>query len=120
MFLWVCRWRSRHVHAIVQYAKWKIDPLILDVLRLGAYQLLFMDVAQYAAVGETVALAPSHARGFANAVLRRIAEGKAAQPHDLAARTAHPEWLIARWTRTYCPERAARIAEPNQEPSYPY
>lgn len=119
MVLGVLRWRSRLDHAIVQFAKRKIDPLLLDVLRLGAYQLLFMDVAQYAAVGETVALAPSHARGFANVVLRRIAEGKAAQPHDLATRMAHPEWLIARWTRAYGAERAARIAESNQELSYP-
>lgn len=119
MVLGVLRWRSRLDHAILQFAKRKIDPLLLDVLRLGAYQLLYMDVAQYAAVGETVTLAPTHARGFANVVLRRIAEGKAAEPHDLATRTAHPEWLIARWTRTYGAERAARIAEANQELSYP-
>ncbi len=119
MVLGVLRWRSRLDHAILQFARRKIDPLLLDVLRLGAYQLLFMDVAQYAAVGETVTLAPTHARGFANAVLRRIAEGKAAAPTDLATRTAHPEWLIARWIRTYGAERAARIAEANQELSYP-
>ena len=119
MVLGVLRWRSRLDHAILQFARRKIDPLLLDVLRLGAYQLLFMDVAQYAAVGETVELAPAHARGFANVVLRRIAEGKAAAPQDLATRTAHPEWLIARWTRTYGAARAARIAEANQELSYP-
>jgi 16S rRNA (cytosine967-C5)-methyltransferase len=119
MVLGVLRWRSRLDHAIAQFAKRKIDPLLLDVLRLGAYQLLFMDVAQYAAVGETVALAPTHARGFANAVLRRIAEGKAVVPRDLATRTAHPAWLTERWTRAYGAERAARIAEANQELSYP-
>jgi 16S rRNA (cytosine967-C5)-methyltransferase len=119
MVLGVLRWRSRLDHAIAQFAKRKIDPLLLDVLRLGAYQLLFMDVAQYAAVAETVTLAPTHARGFANAVLRRIAEGKASSPQDLATRTAHPQWLIARWTRTYGAGRAARIAEANQELSYP-
>jgi 16S rRNA (cytosine967-C5)-methyltransferase len=119
MVLGVLRWRSRLDHAIAQFAKRKIDPLLLDVLRLGAYQLLFMDVAQYAAVGETVSLAPTHARGFANAVLRRIAEGKAVVPEDLATRTAHPAWLIERWTRAYGAERAARIAGANQELSYP-
>ena len=77
-----------------------------------------MDVAQYAAVGETVELAPQRARGFVNAILRRIAEG-APEPQDLATRTAHPQWLIDRWTRMYGAERAAKIAEANQELSYP-
>ncbi len=119
LVLGVLRWRSRLDHAIAQFAQRKVDPLLLEILRLGAFQLLFGDVAQYAAVGETVALAPKHARGFANAVLRRIAEGKAKEPEDLATRTAHPEWLIARWTKQYGAARAARIAEADQQWSYP-
>jgi 16S rRNA (cytosine967-C5)-methyltransferase len=43
------------------------------LLRLGAYQLLFADVAPHAAVGETVELTGRRERGFVNAVLRRIA-----------------------------------------------
>lgn len=119
LVLGVLRWRSRLDHAIAQFARRKIDDQLLDVLRLGAFQLLYTDVAKYAVVGETVSLAPKHGRGFANAVLRRIAEGKAAAPSDLATRTAHPEWLIARWTKTYGAERTARIAEADQELSYP-
>jgi len=119
LVLGVLRWRSRLDHAVAQFAQRKVDPLLLEILRLGAFQLLFSDVPQYAAVGETVALAPKHARGFANAVLRRIAEGKAKVPEDLATRTAHPEWLIARWTKQYGAARAARIAEADQEWSYP-
>jgi 16S rRNA (cytosine967-C5)-methyltransferase len=119
LVLGVLRWRSRLDHAVAQFAQRKVDPLLLEILRLGAFQLLFSDVPQYAAVGETVDLAPKHARGFANAVLRRIAEGKAKVPEDLATRTAHPEWLIARWTKQYGAARAARIAEADQEWSYP-
>src|SRR5213593_3589177 len=70
LVLGVLRWRSRLDHAVSQFARRKVDPTLLEVLRLGAFQLLFTDVAPYAAVSETVALAPKHARGFANAVLR--------------------------------------------------
>ncbi|HLJ74191.1 MAG TPA: RsmB/NOP family class I SAM-dependent RNA methyltransferase, partial [Thermoanaerobaculia bacterium] len=38
---------------------------------------------------------------------------------DVATRTAHPKWLIDRWTRKFGAERAAKIAEANQQLSYP-
>jgi len=119
LVLGVLRWRSRLDFVVQSLAARKIDDDLLDVLRLGAYQLLYMDVAPYAAVAETVELAPRRARGFINAVLRRITRGEVKEPSDLATRTAHPQWLIDRWTRNYGAERAARIAEANQELSYP-
>ncbi len=55
----------------------QIDPVLLDLLRLGAYQLLRTNVAQHAAVATTVEQAgvefDSHRAGFVNAVLRKIA-----------------------------------------------
>jgi 16S rRNA (cytosine967-C5)-methyltransferase len=54
-----------------------------------------------------------------NAILRRAAEGKAPEPRDLATRTAHPQWLLDRWATLYGAERTAKIAEANQELSYP-
>lgn len=119
LVLGVLRWRSRLDYAIDFLASRAIEPEIRDVLRLGAYQLGWMDVAKYAVVTETVDLAPRRARGFVNALLRRMSEGKVPEPKDLATRTAHPAWLIERWTRTYGVERATRIAEANQELSYP-
>ena len=120
--LGVLRWRSRLDFVIEQLAQRplkKLDPIVVDVLRVGVYQLLYMDVPKYAAVSETVDMTPKRARGFANAILRRAAEGKAPEPRDLATRTAHPQWLIDRWTRMFGEERAAAIAEANQELSYP-
>jgi 16S rRNA (cytosine967-C5)-methyltransferase len=117
--LGVLRWRSRLDFIVRTLAKRAIEDEVLDLLRLGAYQLLYMDVAQYAAVAETVELAPRRARGFVNAILRRITRGDVPEPRDLATRTAHPQWLIDRWTRAYGAERAARIAEADQELSYP-
>src|SRR6478609_7958898 len=52
----------------------QVDPNVLDLLRLGAHQLLGMRVAQHAAVSETVGLARARAGAgsaqFVNAVLR--------------------------------------------------
>jgi 16S rRNA (cytosine967-C5)-methyltransferase len=120
--LGVLRWRSRLDFAIATLAQRpvkKLDPPVVDVLRLGLYQLLYMDVAQYAAVSETVDLAPKRARGFVNAILRNATRGKVTEPQDLATRTAHPQWLIDRWTSMFGAERAAKIAEANQQLSYP-
>lgn len=122
LVLGVLRWRSRLDFAIEALAKRSIrqlDTAVIEVLRLGLYQLLYMDVPAYAAVSETVDLAPKRARGFVNAILRTATRGKPPEPADLPTRTAHPPWLIERWTRMYGAERTARIAEANQELSYP-
>lgn len=122
LVLGVLRWRSRldfAIETLAQRALKKLDPQVIDALRIGIYQLLYMDVAPYAAVSETVDLAPKRARGFVNAILRRAAEGKVPQPVDLATRTAHPQWLIDRWATMFGAERAAAIAEANQQLSYP-
>ncbi len=122
LVLGVLRWRSRLDFVIEHFAQRplkKLDAQVVDTLRLGVYQLLYMEVAKYAAVSETVDLTPKRARGFVNAILRRVAEGKAPEPTDVATRTAHPPWLIERWTRLFGAERAAKIAEANQELSYP-
>jgi 16S rRNA (cytosine967-C5)-methyltransferase len=119
LVLGILRWRSRLDFVISSFAARRIEPEILDVLRVGAYQLLFTDVAPYAAVAETVELAPRRARGFVNAILRRIASGEAPEPASVATRTAHPDWLIDRWTRFYGAHRAEKIAEADQHFSYP-
>jgi len=89
----------------------EIDPRVLEMLRMGAYQLLYTRVPAHAAVDATVgvakvALTDGPAR-FVNAVLRRVAEHD--QTHWLAAvlpdrerdpvahlavRYSHPEWIV--------------------------
>ena len=124
LVLGVLRWRSRLDFVIATLAARrieKIDTAVVEILRLGVYQLLYMDVPRYAAVSETVDLAGRYtgrARGFVNAILRRAAEGKFGEPHDLPTRSAHPKWLIERWTRMYGADRAERIAFADQELSY--
>ena len=67
------------------------------LLRLGAYQLVFAQVAPHAAVGETVELAPKSARGFVNAVLRRVSNTPMNWPND-GVRLSYPEWIVQRLT----------------------
>jgi 16S rRNA (cytosine967-C5)-methyltransferase len=87
----------------------EVEPGVLDVLRLGAYQALRTRVPTHAAVATTVDLAHAvgHARagGFVNAVLRRVVVLSwdawvaeltvgASPVRTLAVRTAHPDWIV--------------------------
>lgn len=119
LVLGVLRWRSRLDFIIRSFATRRTEPELLDVLRLGVFQLLYTNVAPHAAVGETVELAPPRARGFVNAILRRVSAGDLPEPSSLAERWGHPDWLMDRWVQTYGLERATRIAEANQELSFP-
>ena len=88
----------------------RVDPDLVDLMRLGVYQLLHMgSVPAYAAIAQTVELAKArHAIGASklmNAVLRRIDRERSdlavplpADPGEaLAIRYSHPRWLVARW-----------------------
>ena len=86
-----------------------LEPFIRDVLRLGAYQILYMDrVPDSAAVDESVELVKrkkhQRASGMVNAVLRRLSREKDVLPEIpsgdrvqyLSLRYSHPEWLVRR------------------------
>ena len=95
----------------------RLDPEVLAVLRLGAYQLLYLDrIPASAAVNESVTLAKrvgkASASGLVNAVLRRVADAanrpalprdpgpdgsRAAQLSYLSVTGSHPAWLAQRW-----------------------
>ena len=110
-----------------------LDPKVLEVLRLGAYQLLYMrSVPHYAAVSESVdhvgGLAGEGARGLVNAVLRRVADAgdgselfpnpESALAEYLAAWGSHPRWLIDRWLDRWSgPAVEALVAANNSRPS---
>ena len=84
-----------------------IDPHIRHILRIGLYQLLFLDrIPPHAAVSETVALAPKRTRGFVNGCLRTFSRetGKPADRDDrnlsvseLGIRYSVPDWLAHLW-----------------------
>lgn len=88
----------------------KLEPFIRDVLRLGAYQILYMDrVPDSAAVDEAVKTVKrkkrQRAAGLINAVLRRVSREKESLPEPpagdraayLSLRYSHPRWLVERF-----------------------
>lgn len=106
-----------------------VDPLARSVLRIGAYQLLFMSrIPTHAAVSEAVEsarrLGHSGMAGFVNAVLRRIASPQfdpgfpdpVGEPvRSLAVTMSYPEWLVESWIGEFGPETAKRMLEAGNE-----
>jgi 16S rRNA (cytosine967-C5)-methyltransferase len=104
----------------------RLDADLLDLLRLGAAQLLYMEsVPAYAAIAQTVELAKRrHGMGaskLANAVLRRLDRERdelhlpvARDEVDrLAVELSHPRWLVARWVERWGPAETQRLLEAN-------
>jgi 16S rRNA (cytosine967-C5)-methyltransferase len=105
----------------------RLSPGVLDALRLGTYQLLFLRVPVHAAVSESVELARSvepRSAGFANAVLRRLQrEGPPPEPDPdadplgwLSTAGSLPRWLAERWLARLGPEAAVARARAALEP----
>jgi 16S rRNA (cytosine967-C5)-methyltransferase len=104
---------------------------LTDLLRLGVYQLLFMNsVPAYAAIAQTVELAKTRhgigASKLANAVLRRVdREREQLADHDadddadvvgqLSRRHSHPRWLVERWVAQFGAEQTGRLLQRNNE-----
>ena len=106
----------------------KLDPRLLDILRLSAYQLLFMDkIPVSAAVNEGVTLCKKQvnqkAAGLCNAVLRRIGENRENMPaisaetpiEYLSVRYSHPKWMIEELAEEYGYEFTEQFLSANNE-----
>jgi 16S rRNA (cytosine967-C5)-methyltransferase len=106
----------------------RIDPPVLDVLRLGTHQLLATRVRAHAAVDTSVNLARHAAGGgaakFVNAVLRKVAAHdletwieevappRASDPlGHLAVRYSHPRWVVAAFSESLGEDEATGFAE---------
>ena len=103
----------------------KLEAPIRNLLRLGAYQILYLDrVPDHAAVSETVSLARKkvknpRAAGLVNGVLRSLVRQKDSlpEPPDPATRYSHPQWLADEFTRRLGGEEAeALLSADNREP----
>ncbi|HEX6462865.1 MAG TPA: 16S rRNA (cytosine(967)-C(5))-methyltransferase RsmB [Vicinamibacterales bacterium] len=126
------RWQGAIDHLIVAFAGRpiaRLDPEIVAILRLGAFQLLHLDrVPASAVVDDGVQLAKragkTSAAGFVNALLRRISRERNRLPFpkeppiDLLSITlSHPRWLAERWLTRYGVEAAVAWAEFNNSPA---
>lgn len=130
------RWTRELVYGMLRRRAWidtvlsdrvrgglaRLDPDVVDLLRLGVYQLTNMgSVPAYAAIAQTVELAKRrHGLGaskLVNAVLRRADRERealgVATPADpveaLALKYSHPVWLVSKWAERWGAEETARL-----------
>jgi 16S rRNA (cytosine967-C5)-methyltransferase len=114
----VLRWRSRLDHVIAHFSNTpiqKIEPVVLNILRLGLFQIIYLDrIPDSAAVNTSVEITKqigvSRAAGFVNALLRKSAANYsnvhfAAFETDpvayLSADQSLPGWIAQRWLKRY-------------------
>jgi len=128
------RWLRRIDHVIASASNRRladVDPALHSTLRIGAYQLLFLErVPPYAVVDEAVEQAQqrTHRGGasFVNAVLRRVARDRHLDSwpvtdegdpvRRLAIETSHPDFLVRRWLGRFGQARTRRLLEANNRP----
>lgn len=115
----------------------RLDPEVLIALRLGLYQLRYLDrIPAHAAVGESVELVKRarkySAAALVNAVLRRAGaeakvSGKKLQellppgtplPERYGIMNSHPTWLVERWISRFGKDRALMLLEANNRPAH--
>jgi len=122
------RWRGRIDWVLGQRLErplGQLEPRVRNLLRLAAYELLFLDrVPAYATVNEAVKLARKHAGkgkvGLVNAILREITRRPRSawtpdhtSAEELAAFGSHPRWLVETWRRQFGNEETIRLMEAN-------
>jgi 16S rRNA (cytosine967-C5)-methyltransferase len=94
------------------------DPDVRAALHVGAYQLVFARQPPHAAVSATVEAVPKRARGFVNAVLRRVADAgpptRDEWPSD-AVRLSYPDWIVD-WARAELGDEAEPFLEQQNRP----
>ncbi|MFA6074419.1 MAG: 16S rRNA (cytosine(967)-C(5))-methyltransferase RsmB [Negativicutes bacterium] len=103
----------------------KIDPIVLNVLRIGYYQLFFLDkIPVSAACNEAVNLTKKYSNGgaakFVNAVMRAAVRqpekikypDQETQPaRYIALKFFHPLWLVERWIKQFGFEQTEKLCE---------
>jgi 16S rRNA (cytosine967-C5)-methyltransferase len=106
-----------------------LDVPVRAALRLGAYELAFLDgVPPRASVNEAVELVraagASRATGLVNAVLRKVAEQirpliealPEGTAHEAALKHSYPDWIAETWWREWGPEEALALMKAQNEP----
>jgi 16S rRNA (cytosine967-C5)-methyltransferase len=134
------RWTRELVYGMLRRRSWldalladrvsgglaRLDVDVIDLLRLGAYQLLTMgSVPPYAAIGQTVEIVKRRhgigASKLANAVLRRLDRERetlaVVAPDDLtdalALAYSHPRWIVGRWLARWGEDATRRLLQAN-------
>ncbi len=103
----------------------KIKPFTQNLLRIGLYQLFKTEIAEHAAVNETVQIARKHEKSLVNAILRNAQRSKAEFEADMSNwsledRYSHPQFFIDRWTEQHGEEVTTALCEWNNTPPRVY
>lgn len=124
LVLGVLRWQlhlDKQIQGLLKRPGARLEPEARIALRLGAFQLQFLDrVPAHAAIDDSVELVKQSghrfASGMVNAVLRSAARGKLANEisDDRKAVEAHPAWMVERWTSFYGLSAAQAICRHGQ------
>jgi len=127
LVLGTLRWQlklDQRVRPLLARPAARLDPAVKVALRLGAYQILYLDrIPAHAAICESVELTKqageTFAAGMVNAVLRKLHGLPRADSEDesTAEQFAHPRWIVDRWARFYSDEIAREICAFDQEPA---
>ncbi|MDP4096819.1 16S rRNA (cytosine(967)-C(5))-methyltransferase RsmB [Paenibacillus sp. P96] len=117
------------LNRFVQKGAAKLQPWVRSLLRMSAYQIVYLDrIPDHAVVSEAVNLAKRRGHqgisGMVNGVLRSMLREpeKLLLPDNLSAverialEHSHPEWLVKRWIAQYGEETAEAICRANNEP----
>ncbi len=114
-----------HIARLSSVSVDKLEPAVLDCLRLGVYQMLCMDrVPPHAAVNESVELAKKYAHnprsaGLVNAVLRAFERARGhglPQPEELSIQYSHPQWLVEEFSRALSPDGVEALLAADNAP----
>ncbi len=111
LFYGVTERRMTLDHIIRQHSSIEFDNIesgTMQLLRMGIYQLLYMDIPESAAVNETVKLAEHSSKGYVNAVLRAfIRKGKKINYDGLdelgvlSVKYSCAKWIVKLWVKSY-------------------
>jgi 16S rRNA (cytosine967-C5)-methyltransferase len=124
LVLGVLRWQillDQRLRSLLARPNARLDPEVLIALRLGAFQLLYLDrIPARAAIDESVELARQaghrFASGMVNAVLRKLAQDPRPYSSEEEVIQAHPAWMVERWSRFFGTDIALAICGHNQNP----
>ena len=109
------RMRRAVDHVIDALVDRPLEPAVRNLLRLGVYQLKWLDVPPHAAVSEAVDMTPHRARGLVNAVLRKVSNRHIDWP-DLSTELSYPDWITERLTADLGAEEAEAAQRRMNEP----
>lgn len=121
----VTTWKLTLDTIIQKYSKIKIkkiSPWVINILRMGAYQIVFLDkVPKSAAVNESVNLCKKYGGksvGFVNAILRKVEKSDYLELFEIkndiekiSKTTSMPEWIVRELNKEFDPEKVNEICE---------